>query len=190
MLRPRDIDLDRCRIQIARSVATVDGKSVIGAPKTWERRVVAMPATVRDLLIPIIDAAPSPDALLWPRPRAGDFMRPPSSCHWFSQAVSRLVDRTTPLDADGAPAGPSSFPRVTAHELRHTAASLMIASGAHVKTVQRQLGHKSATMTPDQYGHLFEDDLDVIADRMGKAMAAAECGRNVGTTGLATANPA
>ena len=33
------------------------------------------------------------------------------------------------------------------HELRYTAASLAIASGADVKVVQQMLGHKSATMT-------------------------------------------
>ena len=55
---------------------------------------------------------------------------------------------------------------MTVHELRHTAASLMIASGANVKTVQSQLGHKTATMTLDQYGHLFPDDLDDVADKM------------------------
>jgi integrase len=40
------------------------------------------------------------------------------------------------------------------HELRHTAASLAIAAGAHVKVVQTMLRHKSATMTLDLYGHL------------------------------------
>jgi integrase len=49
-------------------------------------------------------------------------------------------------------------------ELRHTAASLAIASGADVKVVQQMLGHKSATMTLDLYGHLFGDRLDVVAD--------------------------
>jgi integrase len=39
----------------------------------------------------------------------------------------------------------------------HTAASLAIASGADVKVMQQMLGHKSATMTLDQYGHLFGD---------------------------------
>ncbi|MGY1894989.1 tyrosine-type recombinase/integrase [Nocardia gipuzkoensis] len=70
---------------------------------------------------------------------------------------------------------------MTAHQLRHTAASLMIASGAHVKTIQRQLGHKSATMTLDNYGHLFDDDLDGVADRMGAGfrVAAAKCAQNV-----------
>lgn len=79
-------------------------------------------------------------------------------------------------------------PRVTAHELRHTAASLMIASGAHVKTVQRQLGHKSATMTLDTYGHLFNDDLGDIVGRLDEAIAtasrvpgSAECAQNVPT---------
>jgi hypothetical protein len=42
----------------------------------------------------------------------------------------------------------------------------MIASGANVKTVQSQLGHKTATMTLDEYGHLFPDDLDDVADKM------------------------
>ncbi len=41
----------------------------------------------------------------------------------------------------------------------------MIASGANVKTVQAQLGHKTATMTLDLYGHLFPDDLDDVADK-------------------------
>ena len=58
------------------------------------------------------------------------------------------------------------FGRLRFHELRRTAASPMIASGANVKTVQSQLGHKTATMTLDQYGHLFPDDLDDVADKM------------------------
>jgi integrase len=59
------------------------------------------------------------------------------------------------------------------HELRHTAASLAIASGAHVKVVQQMLGHKSATMTLDQYGHLFGDLLDVVADAMDTSRSSA-----------------
>ncbi len=35
------------------------------------------------------------------------------------------------------------------------------------------LGHKSATMTLDQYGHLFGDRLDVVADAMDAARTAA-----------------
>jgi integrase len=56
------------------------------------------------------------------------------------------------------------------HELRHTAASPAIASGADVKVVQLMLGHKTATMTLDLYGHLFPDRLDELADRMDDAV--------------------
>jgi len=68
-------------------------------------------------------------------------------------------------------------PRVTVHELRHTAASLMIASGANVNTVQSQLGHKAATMTLDQYGHLVPDELDDVADTMDDLVSG--CAQNV-----------
>ena len=57
------------------------------------------------------------------------------------------------------------------HELRHTAASLAIASGASIKGVQSMLGHASAAMTLDRYGHLFGDELDAVADRMDAARA-------------------
>lgn len=60
------------------------------------------------------------------------------------------------------------------HELRHTAASLAIASGATIKVVQQMLGHKSATMTLDLYGHLYADQLDELGDRLHEAAMAAE----------------
>jgi integrase len=59
------------------------------------------------------------------------------------------------------------------HELRHTAASLAIAAGASVKGVQAMLGHASATLTLDRYGHLFGDELDAVADRIDVAARAA-----------------
>ncbi|HEY6743024.1 MAG TPA: tyrosine-type recombinase/integrase, partial [Lapillicoccus sp.] len=57
-------------------------------------------------------------------------------------------------------------PHLTPHGLRHTAASLAIAAGANVKVVQQMLGHKTASMTLDLYGHLFPDQLDDVADRL------------------------
>ena len=39
------------------------------------------------------------------------------------------------------------------HDLRHTAASLWLAAGADPKVVQRVLGHATAAMTMDLYGH-------------------------------------
>ncbi|HEX3206190.1 MAG TPA: tyrosine-type recombinase/integrase, partial [Propionibacteriaceae bacterium] len=68
---------------------------------------------------------------------------------------------------------------LTPHDLRHTAASLAIASGASVKNVQRMLGHKDAAMTLNVYASLFEDDLDDVSNRLDAALleAAAACAR-------------
>lgn len=56
------------------------------------------------------------------------------------------------------------------HGLRHTAASLAIAAGADIKVVQQMLGHKSATMTLDLYGHLFDSRLDTVAQALDAAV--------------------
>jgi integrase len=91
------------------------------------------------------------DDLLWPS-ASGSYLAPPAgNDSWLSGAVARCqkADR--------------SFPRVTAHDLRHTAASLAISSGANPKVVQRMLGHASAAMTLDVYADLFDSDLDEVA---------------------------
>ena len=48
-------------------------------------------------------------------------------------------------------------------------AFLVIVSGGNVKVVQQMLGHACAAMILDQYGHLFGDRLDDIADRLDEA---------------------
>jgi integrase len=70
---------------------------------------------------------------------------------WLSGAVARC-QQTNP-----------TLPRVTAHALRHTAASLAISAGANPKVVQRMLGHASAAMTLNVYTDLFDTDLDSVA---------------------------
>ena len=78
-----------------------------------------------------------------------------SSTGWFTKAVAR-----------------SGVPRLTPHDLRHTAASLAVAAGANVKVLQRMLGHASAAMTLDVYAHLFDDDLDAIGTALDRAASA------------------
>jgi len=52
------------------------------------------------------------------------------------------------------------------HDLRHTCASLAIAAGADIKVLQRMLGHASAALTLDRYGHLFPGQAQSVADRL------------------------
>lgn len=58
-------------------------------------------------------------------------------------------------------------PDLRVHDLRHTAASIWLGSGADPKVVQRILGHASATMTMDLYGHLIDGNLWRAARRVG-----------------------
>jgi integrase len=63
-----------------------------------------------------------------------------------------------------------TFPTITPHDLRHTAASLAVSVRANVKAVQRMLGHAKASMTLDTYADLFDEDLDEVADRLNDAI--------------------
>jgi integrase len=46
---------------------------------------------------------------------------------------------------------------------------LAISAGANVKVVQTLLGHKTAVLTLDRYGHLYPDDLDAVATAFDSA---------------------
>jgi integrase len=67
-------------------------------------------------------------------------------------------------------AADETFPTITPHDLRHTAASLAVSARANVKAVQRMLGHAKASMTLDVYTDLFDEDLDGVADRLDSAI--------------------
>jgi integrase len=59
------------------------------------------------------------------------------------------------------------------YDLRHSCASLLIAQSASVKAVQAQLGHATASITLDTYGHLFPSEMEALADRLEQARMAA-----------------
>jgi len=153
-IRVREVDLTRRRINVVASVTELSGHLVWGTPKTHARRTVPVPRFLAAELAPLVDGRDG-DALLFESPR-GEVLRVRN----FRRSV---------FDAAVQRVGPAGL---HPHELRHTAASLAIASGADVKVVQTMLGHKTATMTLDLYGHLFPDRLDDLADRMDAAACA------------------
>ena len=55
---------------------------------------------------------------------------------------------------------------IRVHDLRHTAAALFIAEGAHPLVVKSHLGHSSIRVTMDVYGHLFPSEAEELADRL------------------------
>ena len=153
-LRVSDVDFLRRRVRLHRNAVKVGGVFAVGSLKSNENRTVVLPAFVIDALAETAEGR-ARDELLYPS-AAGGYLGPPSTKSWLSGAVARCQ------------VGDGSFPRVTAHDLRHTAASLAVSAGANVKVVQRMLGHASAAMTLDVYADLFEADLDSAAESVAK----------------------
>ena len=57
-------------------------------------------------------------------------------------------------------------PDARPHDLRHTAATVAIDSGAVIKSVQELMGHATSSFTLDVYAHASERMLTDTADRM------------------------
>ena len=150
-LKVADVDIAGRRIRVRRSVTYVTGTGLVeGAPKNHTARTVPVPAFVAGLLATELEDRGG-DELAFPPPR-GEYLAIENVRHPFAKAVAAV-----------------GCPGVRLHDLRHTCASLAISAGANVKVVQRLLGHKTATLTLDRYGHLFPDDLDAVADAFDSA---------------------
>lgn len=147
-LEVRHVNPLRRRLSIEQNFVQVDGELHEGDPKGGRARTLPIP----DFLMPLLAAqceGKAPNDPLFTGRDGGRIRRPPTQRGWFQQAIKK-----------------AAVPRLTPHDLRHTAASLAVQSGANVKAVQRMLGHASAAMTLDLYADLFDDDLDVLAARL------------------------
>ena len=60
------------------------------------------------------------------------------------------------------------MPKERFHDLRHSFAAASIESGDDIKTVQSNLGHATASLTLDVYGHVSQKMRQQSADRMEK----------------------
>jgi integrase len=60
----------------------------------------------------------------------------------------------------------SGLPKIRFHDLRHTAASLMLNNGIPVLVVSKRLGHGKSSITLDTYGHLIPGKQEDVAKLM------------------------
>jgi integrase len=157
-LRRSHCDLEGSRLNIAESLAEVAGQLHFGTTKTHRQRVVALPATIRDQLRDYLqEAAIASDGLVFASKKG----RPLRYSNFRQRQWTPAIEK----------AGISGL---EIHELRHTAASLMIDQGADPKLIQTQLGHSSISITYDIYGHLFPDRLDQLAARLDRLINQSE----------------
>ena len=139
------VDLDAAVLRVRQTLANVDYKPRLAAPKTERaRRTVALdPASVAAL-------REHRRRQLEERLAAGDVWRnkhnlvfvredgSPLHPRGFSEAFSRHVVAT-------------GLPRIPLHGLRHTHATLALEAGVHPKVVSDRLGRYSAAFTLDVY---------------------------------------
>ncbi|CAN5681893.1 site-specific integrase [soil metagenome] len=154
-LRVRDLDMLRKRALITENAVQVGSKIIVGTTKGHKQRSVPLP----DFLLPHVSRLcerRGRDDLLFPGGDGQHLERPHTDSGWFEKACVS-----------------AGVPRVTPHDLRHTAASLAVSAGANVKAIQRMLGHASAAMTLDLYADLFDDDLGAVATALDAARAKA-----------------
>jgi integrase len=69
------------------------------------------------------------------------------------------------------------LPRIRFHDLRHTAASLLLGAGVHPKIVSEMLGHSSIAVTMDLYSHVNPSMQGRAADAMAAVMETASVQR-------------
>ena len=146
-----DIDLDAATIEFSRGVTHTTGAVHVGETKSGNRWSVAVGARTVAVLR-VLRAHQAEGALAAGVGRVADpFVFASSDSGEFPlhpQAVNRWWDR-------GMRRKVPSLVGVSPHDLRHFAASFLIASGVDVQTVAHRLGHANASVTLAVYSHLM-----------------------------------
>jgi integrase len=139
-------------LRLSRTVLASNGGGALFVDSLKNRRARTVPLIAA--VVPIVErwaAGKSPSEWLFPAPAGG----PLREANW-----KRSVRWREAVAAIGRP-------KLRVHDLRHTAASVWLGSGADPKVVQRVLGHGSAAVTMDLYGHLIDQNLWSAAARLG-----------------------
>jgi integrase len=140
-------------IRVVENSPEVKGKKIAGTPKTrGSRRDVPVPSFLRRMLREHIETYSNvfdPEAFVFTavsggQVRQGNFLR-----RVFKPAAEVVGINPIP----------------TVHDLRHTAAALMLSNGMSPYEVARLLGHASVKMVEERYGHLYKHELQDRVDR-------------------------
>lgn len=152
-LRRKDVDLSRGVVQVARSVAWVSGRPVVGSPKSAAgRRTVTIPPHVVPVLERHLDEFVSKgrESLLFPAKDGHSHLQPTVFHGAFRKAR--------------AEAGREDL-RV--HDLRHTGATLAAMAGATLAELQQRLGHSSVGAAL-RYQHAAQGRDAAIAEALSR----------------------
>lgn len=162
-----DINFDSDIVQVSKAVTIVDGKPICKAPKTkTSHRSISIPHSLTERLAQL---KKSQDEF---RSQVGDYWQ---GENWiFTQENGKMMNYSTPYQAlqdtivrynNGKPTD-QQLPRIPFHGLRHTSATLLIASQQDVKTVSKRLGHAQTSTTMNIYAHALQESDRKAADAL------------------------
>ncbi|HSH79967.1 MAG TPA: site-specific integrase [Herpetosiphonaceae bacterium] len=162
-LRWEDLDLERRTLRVAVSLGVVNGKLVLGEPKTaTSRRTLELPAALVTALR-VHRARQLEERLL-----AGS--RWQETGFVFTSSVGTPIHPGNLLKAFHALLNRAGLPRVRFHDLRHSYASLLAAQGISARVAMEMLGHSDIRVTQNIYTHVFEEARHEVTDAISRAL--------------------
>ena len=161
------MDLDAAQLTVRYSLHRSGGAVVLSEPKTRRsRRTVTLPAFAVTALRRQRDWFQAQDRLLaaeaW---QDGSYVfttRIGTPMH--SGDVTRALQRLLAA---------AELPRMRFHDLRHGAATLLLAQGVHPRVVMETLGHSTIAVTMNVYSHVVPALQREAADRLDAALGGA-----------------
>jgi integrase len=165
-LRWQDIDLEKRRLTVSHALQRIDGELVLVEPKSRSSaRTLPLPEVVATALVEQrrLQLEDRVEALKIGRPR-------PETDLVFTNPLGGPPDGTSVTKGVQRLLARAGLPVITFHELRHSAASLLVAEGVHPRVLQAILGHSSMRLTMEIYSHASTALLEEGAMAMDRAL--------------------
>jgi integrase len=164
-LRWEDLDLDRGILSVRQQLSWSGGKPAFTPPKTKKSR-----RTFRIDADTVAALKRQRHEQRQEQLRAGAAWEGRAWRLVFAEEDGTPLRPYTPLFALKRLARKARVPELTLHELRHTAATIMLLLGVPPKVVSVRLGHATVAMTLDLYGHVLPEQDQAAADALGRAI--------------------
>jgi integrase len=165
-LRWENVDLDRSVLQVVETIEETKTSLRSKPPKNSKTRAITLPAFAvtelrrlkRDQAQELLRLGIRQTGATLVCGRAdGEVHSPLALTYEFARFIRQM----------------KSFPQVRFHDLRHSHATQLLASGVHPKIAQERLGHSSISVTLDLYSHAVESLQDEAATRVDAALGRA-----------------
>jgi integrase len=92
----------------------------------------------------------------------------------FPSPIGTPLDPSNVVKAYKRSLKAAGLPEIRFHDLRHTAATLMLQQGINPKIVQERLGHSDISLTLNTYSHVLPHMQEEAAEKMDELLTLIE----------------